>query len=502
MSYWYERISKKHVAVLLMNIPLIMINNIGQISGSYAAGSLATASRTLYDWISVERAFNTFEVYPYVPMSLDTGCIEWLGFSTCETAQFTDWMPIWMQGETDSLHIFNFTVTNQMQFQSSLMPPVIIDRIIADAGTMPSFGELTLKRHVTLSHKLDVAQLNQIVVTTNPEYRGSGVSEPWKSMSLLEFLSGVVYQESYPALQNHEKMMVPSPIKKGVKTLYYITGTSKEDKSCIFDDDCGQQCAWSGTCNPQLYGHHGFVLPSASFMFNWKGAFELGHWPMVAWKYGLYCPAVTDEQDECISDPRPLIIFHPETFTRTIFYNSGRDGDSEKFPDLDLFVWKAQQYVRRDICGDSSIGSQEKDCGIPQKYVFIGHERYASFPESLEGAAYSSEVHSERVTGLRFDYVDFWQINQRMMMQNGEGAQFVPLFWVQRQPVTIKMNENLQFSVLRTYGGSMLRLAAVAWVVYLVAYFGWLAAFFYGISCVDFCKHAEEKYKPFAPVYI
>jgi hypothetical protein len=499
MSYWYERITKKHVIVMVFSIIPLLINGFAQIAGSYAGGCLATASRTLYDWISVERPFNEFEVYPYVPLYLDAGCIEWLGFSTCETVQFQNWMPIWMQGEVDSIHVFNMTETGTTKL---LETPVIIDRIATDAGTSASLGELNLKRSMRISTwNLDDSQLGQIVGMSNPEYTASGVGQsanPWKHISLFELLSGVIYPGAYPAQVIHEKLVVPLPTRKGVRTLYYVLGTSNEDKKCVFDDDCGQQCAWSGTCEPQLYGHHGMVLPSGNFLFNWKNAFELGHWPLVAWKFGLYS-TVKDYPNQGSGEPLPVTIFNSETFSRTIFDNTGSDGGSEKFPGVEIQVWKARLHIRRDICKDLHLGSQEKDCNIPADYVFIGQERYLSFPMSVDGAPMKSEIHSERVTGLRFDYLDVWQINRKISMSDSD---MIPMYWIQRQPMTLKLDEKLQFSILKSYGGDTLTMVAVAWVAYIISYFIWLGMLFYGNSCVDFCKDSSNRYAPFQPSYI
>jgi hypothetical protein len=314
-----------------------------------------------------------------------------------------------------------------------------------------------------------------------------------RQVRLVELLSGVIYKDFYGAEQVHEKLAVPSSVRKDVKTLYYLLGVSPEERKCIFDDDCNQPCAWNGICEPQAYGHHGLVLPSATLFMDWKSIFELGHWPVVGWKFNAFCP-------DCLKN-LPVIVFNSQYFLRSVFENTGSDGASERYPDLEFYVWKRTKYVRRvEGCAGITVGSRGKDCSIPMEYVFVGQGMYVSSPYSSEDIPVASEIHVEKVTGLRFDFLDTWQVNHHVKIQ--EKDVFVPVFWVQRRPALLKLDDSLQFSKLKSYGGDVMELCLIAWIIYVIFNIATIVGFFYGISCVDYCADAKARYAPFVPQYI
>lgn len=231
--------------------------------------------------------------------------------------------------------------------------------------------------------------------------------------------------------------------------------------------------------------------------------FELGHWPMPAFNSKLYCPSGSagGADNNCLREvPLSIVVFNPESFTRTIFDNSG-DAKNEKYPDLEIQLWKATAYLRREEgCQKMTLGSKGKDCDVPNDYVFVGGSFFLSSPKPTGDAKLMNEIHSERVTGLRFDYLDAYQMNHRITAAGKD--LYVPLFWKQQEPAMLKLNEALQFSELKGYGGSLLTTSFICYAIYLSFYFGFCFLFLYGLSCPEFVMDVSNKHKPFAPVYI
>jgi len=509
MSYWYERISKKHMIAFLLSIPVLLCTVSVQMAGSYSLGCIATCSRTLYDWISSERAYNAFEVYPFVHYMLDTGCVEWLGFSTCEAVQFQDWMPIWMQNELVTIRIFNVTSTDQNDlsiFQTAELSPIVAERMNSDRGTSAQMGAINIKRRVTYSHNLESSRFNDVIRTGSSGYTFKGAGSPWTTTTLgqlLGFSSGAALYLDIHSKQNRDATMSsPSPVNKMLHTrsLYYYLSGSADYRRCSFDDDCGSQCTWTSRCDPLGSGNSGLLLPSATFLYNWKSMLELGHWPIPAWHYPNWCLKGSSD-GACWREDPEIIIFDPEISSRAFFANTG-DGTTEKFPDLDIQLWKHVRYARREEgCLTVSFGSQGKDCGVPAGYAFVADGLFVSSPlSSKDGASLRSEIHSEKTTGLRFHYLNVYQISRRMKLKEN-GDTFVPLFWVQEQPTVFKVNEVLQFSALKGYPGEMLTLMLINFFLYMCLFGLTCALFFYGMSCVDFIRAQDAAYKEKYPQY-
>jgi len=332
MSYWYERYTKKHILVFCAAIPVALLNSVIGIAASYSSGCVPTAARTLHDWISPERGYNYWEIHPFVKMALDPGCVEWLGFSTCEVVQFQDWMPFWMQNELVTIHIFNVTTVDQgdsSKFQTAELSPMTVDRIYSDHGTAASLGQLDLKRKVTYNYNFDSSRLDETVVTGNPKYLSGAVTSPWTTARLSELLgvtpSGFTDLDIISARYDTNVFVLPAPTNKYLRyrSLFYFKQTSTDDRKCLFDADCAQQCSWTETCEPLSYGNQGTLLPSATLFFGIKGAQEFNHWPIPAWDYRLYCPNTEFDRSCWNEKSNPVIIFNPQTFSREIFHNTG-----------------------------------------------------------------------------------------------------------------------------------------------------------------------------------
>lgn len=516
MSYWYERFTKKHILVFLTIIPVVVLNGFGQYGQSYMIGCIPTASRTLYDWISVERSDNYFEVHPFVEMMLETGCIEWLGFSTCEAVQFQDWMPIWMHNELVSIHIFNVTAdqADSSKFQTAELSPIVVDRINSDFGTSVSSGELNLKRKVVYDYSsTSMSRFDETIVTGNPQYVSGAAATPWMTTRLGKVFgvtsSELVYLDINSEKHENDVFALPAPTNKMLRSrsLFYFLSTPADHRRCLFDEDCAQQCTWTGLCEPLNYGHQGTLLPSATLFMNWKSVLELGHWPIPAWDYQRHCPA--DGLDtSCLNEkPRQVIVFNPETFSRGIFSNSGNVA-LDKFPDVEFQLWRSAGYKRRDEGCNSQgllLGHQGKDCSVPPEFVFVGDGLFLSSPRpSGADAALLSEIHSERVTGLRFDYLNVWQINRRLLLRKSNTEQvdtFLELFWIRQQPMTMTINADLQFPALKDYPMSMVELIIPLGVLYTLTYALIIVIMMYSSTCIGYLNAREAETLPFKPQY-
>merc|ERR1712224_413411 len=134
-------------------------------------------------------------------------------------------------------------------------------------------------------------------------------------------------------------------------------------------------------------------------------------------------------------------------------------------------------------------------------------ETAPSFLQISSDAIYTmktpGELHSEFVTGVRFDYLDSWQMNVRIKrgFAGASTDHYLPLFWIGREPPTL--NPFIQrFSNLAEYQSSMLTLCFGAYALQNALLFLVLGILFYATGCVQYMKNADEKWKPFKPVYL
>merc|ERR1712046_24381 len=91
-------------------------------------------------------------------------------------------------------------------------------------------------------------------------------------------------------------------------------------------------------------------------------------------------------------------------------------------------------------------GHQGKDCGVPGEYAYAGGHFVSAPLASGTGEPMHSEIHSERATGLRQDYLNVWQMNRRIFLRNSndeKASAFLPLLWIQLQPLLSKLNQDL-----------------------------------------------------------
>eukprot|EP00746_Dinoflagellata_sp_MGD_P156154 gnl/MRDRNA2_/MRDRNA2_85717_c0_seq1.p1 gnl/MRDRNA2_/MRDRNA2_85717_c0~~gnl/MRDRNA2_/MRDRNA2_85717_c0_seq1.p1 ORF type:complete len:498 (-),score=44.06 gnl/MRDRNA2_/MRDRNA2_85717_c0_seq1:2-1495(-) len=497
MSYWYAHITKKYVIILISIIPVYCLHVFCQIGFSYAGGCIATASRTLWDWTVVERPFNLIEVYPYVPMPLDSGCVEWLGFSTCEEIQFMNWMPIWGRSEIDTIYMYNLTsksATDPTVFTAAELAPLELTKTVSAAGTMSMFGSLTWMRNIGYSYSFDASELKKTISTL------MGNQELGTVLSM-------VYGD-ITAKTEGIGLSIPLPTSyqtNKIKSLFYYTSSGQDARACTFDDNCGAGCTWDGSCEPHTYGHHPIVMASATFYFDYKPLFELGQWPLLPFKYVFYCIQAQDAN--CVHEnPLPIQVFDHMSFSTRLYYNTEKV-DNEKFPDMEFQLWKSTAMVRRDEKCDTAtiltgLGHYPgKDCGIPASYAFVAPGVFLSQPQvSSDSPGLDSEIYSERTTGLRFDFLSRWQMNAHV--KSGDKEAFVPIYWVATTPGAMVLDEELQFSVLKGYAPEMINVLYSALCVYGITNLLWLYMFFYGSTCVGYMKIKSAQFAPFMPNFI
>lgn len=497
MSYWYERMSKKYIWSFLLVIPVVLASGFAQWTGSYLQGCIATCSRTVYDWLSPERDLNEFEIYPFVHASYEIGCTEWLGFSTCETVQFTDWMPIWTPTETLSIKISNITnagtLTGVSQITTSMGSTLEVSREYTDNGIAVEPEIVTLKRRLFYTHSFADSRLDEKIKVLGAGVGAGGLTiGSFMTYTVKQLLGGTYMQVSVP--QNIEEIFNQlGATNKALRVhgLYGYRKTHADGKKCAFDDDCGGSCAWGPSCEPMPYGLAGILMPSATILFDWKGIFELNHWPLKAWEYEPYCPK-GDFDARCTEQNRAVAVFSPDAYSLQNFVNQG-DTAAEKFPDLQIQLWKAIGRVRRvENCGGAvQLGSQGKDCGVPAQYAFVGPDLFVSSAGAVD------EISSERVSGLRFDFLETFQINRRLTSDY-----FLPLFWVERKPQPLKLKEELLFSEFKGYASGLGGNIIVAWIIYTAGQLTFIGQFFWGITCVAYCKARGQEFAHLKPDYI
>merc|ERR1711904_609094 len=220
------------------------------------------------------------------------------------------------------------------------------------------------------------------------------------------------------------------------------------------------------------------------------GINELSHWPIPAWRYKYFCPnAGSGGEPYCANEvSSPVKVFNTDSFTLGTYVNQGTT-DSEKYPDVAMQSWRFTGNERRmEGCdGKAYLGHVGKDCGISQDYTAVAQGLFVSSPKDENGIIQST-IHTERNTGLRFDYRDVWQLNRQVA-----GNVFVPLFWMERRPEGIKLREEMNFKALKTYGGDMMLFVAIGYSIYVVSYFILLYMFFYFSTCVEVCNDRKKK---------
>jgi len=504
--------------MLLCLIPVIIINGFTRCLGSYAGGCVGAASRTLYDWIGPDRTFGHFEVHPNVHILLESGCLEWLGFSTCETEQFKDWTELLNQQENLEVTMFNMTANSGSLSSESMkkISPVTMQRTFSDSGTNVWMGALSLSQHMSytvvggesvMSQKVSIPNYANLASKTN----ANNVAGSYFSYG---FVSNFV---AFSAATLNQGLQLPSTtITHNARECWYINSFGSDPGKCTVDADCGSSgCSFNALCDPLDYGHHGIVLPSGSFFFDLYANLWAFHWAKVPWNYRKYRPEAKETfQDKYSHRLLPVQIFNMDIGTPSIYLNAG-EKPMEKYPNIDMFQWKVQGWSRRtEGCDGKSTnpGLRGKDCNlytgapIPEAYVDVGFAMgmaagmiFASRPSG------GGVVYSERMTGLRFGYSDDWQINARV--QNADFSYlYIPVYSMAVNSIVTDGDIQKRFTPAGPLSGSEgnfmawgADLEAVMWINFIlliVSQIMILVGFFNGITCCEHLKQFDKQVPP------
>jgi len=505
MSYWYERITKKHIIVLIIGfIPLGHMNN-ARAAMSYIGGAIATASRTLMDWLAVDYPITHFEVIPNVHMPMEDGCIEWLGFSSCEHVQFKDWMQILTEPELLSINLYNITDNAGKEFAA--LPAINAERTYADAGTLSAGGSLylaltsntklldteNLQSQVVIPNLAAVAGANNQVAANNLLSKVTMASLLGEGGAYFNAGKGGKSQVyNVPAKGTGYRKYTSTPFKlAGVKALYYLTSVGDDQTRC-WDQGCASGCAWSTTCEPLAYSHDGTVMPCGNLFMNYAAA-GFAQLPIVPWSYREYVGADIELR-------KSVAVFDPEIFVSTEYAVTAEEPDAtaEKYPGVKVWSWEAQGLI--PTCAKPSL-IEGKDCDSPKGFVNVDFASslvptkftrilYVSMPEEAKPV-----IKSEIVSGLRLDYVRSWQMNAKI---NGE---MMKMFWISSRPAGIvatpggykatdKFTESFQ-----NYGAEMIVLQLVAGAATCLFLGAAIALLLYASSCIDFWNNISKTYE-------
>jgi hypothetical protein len=508
--------------------------SICNVVGSYTIGCIATASRTVFDWIAVDASFETIELAPYIQFYMEYGCIEWLGFSTCETVQFKEWMEIYTMNEEQSVTLFNVTNTNSQAPTFSAMAPIDFIKGTADGGSISFGGQLILalgskmvpKSTEAFASKVTIPDLLSVSAQGNKMSTVGSVLTTVPVSSLLASKAttgGLIYMDlgptpsfsilNVPAKGTYFKHYAPRNLndpfhrRYAVKGLLYYTNIGGDIEKCGVSQSCAASCVWSSACEPLPYGHMGMLMPSSSFWLDYSAYNGIGHWPMVPWNYADYVV----KEDETAEPPKTLTIINPETFLLSEYENTGL-GTVEKLPGVEVWLWRHVKFL--PTCGVLLNAAEGKDCDAPANMIsvdFVGKILpasfnkilYASLPVADDGAkADTPEISSEIVSGLKIDFTDSYQMNALLRFTNGNTETKVryPLFWILRAPggtASITNNMNKDYT---NYAKDMLVIEFVAWMLYILFFGIVLFMTLWGMTCIDYMKNVEANYT--MPVYI
>merc|ERR1712224_840237 len=132
--------------------------------------------------------------------------------------------------------------------------------------------------------------------------------------------------------------------------------------------------------------------------------------------------------------------------------------------------------------------------GIDEKYAYMSPNMYISYPPEKV-----CEVYSERTSGLRFDFLDVFQMNVKLT-----DTFFLPLVMVERKSGPImgeKLAEKLKFGEIKDYGMGIVTNAFIAWFIHAITQGIFVVQFLYGMTCMAFCKARGEEFKHLQPDY-
>lgn len=513
MSYWYERITKKQVIMLLCIIPFALVSSVARNFGSFAGGIIATASRTMFDWVAVDWTFSHIELYPFVHVPLETGCLEWLGFSTCETVQFQDWLTILAQ--KDDLAI---TFKNQSGPSWSMtttdVGPVTIQRTFLDDGITAAFGGGTLN----LKQKLTMTTIGgEATLPLKTSMVGAGAPVQTR---VTDILGGMA--------KSYRSQSLGTPIRNQLRGLtkntfecYYIKSFEDDSLKCAVDLDCpASGCSFSATCDPMDYGHHGILLPSGSFIYElWGNWLNFAHdFPRIPWNYRKYNPETFPSDDKTITYfsqvQLPITIFNADGGFATEFMNSGLEDNPEAYPNTQVHKWVGTGIVRReeDCAGQTANpGTVGIDCGIPAEYADVGYTMGQGPGFIFASGGKGDIVKSERMSGLMFSYSKAWTMHFRIE-NTDKSYSYVPLFSLAVTSVDVNTDIHKRFAPecpmagglcpVNDWAWDVFKLQWIAYIVFIVTQLIVLVLLFTGFTCVAFCRNNDKKFEPVAPVFI
>lgn len=444
MSYWYERFAKKHIICICAAVAPILIFGLCRVFASYAAGAAATGSRVVFDWLAVDYPITGVELIPYASLVLEDGCIEWLGFSSCEAVQFKDWMKILVIPEAVEITVQNVsnaksvmeadTVDNavgsgwnanqpRMRVDAQFEPvsAVSMTRSFTDAGTMSANGYLYINMHVrhamaegvTLpADPIYIPNFAGIVASANE----AGSAQLLQKTYMKNLLEGTYYNSRYhtksqsifvPAKGTAYRRHTTSPYERdGVKNIYYYASVA--GNKC-WSPMCGGGCSWSTTCEPIHLGFSGLVMPSMDLWYP-NIAFMM-HKPIIPWSWMDYIPGYRFEK---IS--KSLQVYNPEAQVHMEMKPESEKVDAERFPGVKAWLWKSKRLV--PICKSYQALIQGKDCNAPAGMVNVdfAHSNLLGTPYPVHKLLYVSlpapnTISSETVSGLCLDFDYQWTLH-------------------------------------------------------------------------------------------
>jgi hypothetical protein len=398
-----------------------------------------------------------------------------------------------------------------------------IDRKLVDVGTTSLGGALTLKLRSS-SYLTGDAPTGSVTIpnlaSMSAYGKGAGKAGLFSTVevkSLFTEAQGPTYFNlaskyttyglSVPAKGTYYKLNVPQApydtmymekmnrnfgTRNGVKNLLYFQSIGNDMERCLVSPTCMAQCTWSAGCEPLPYGHQGQLMPSGSFWMDWVSMNTIAHWPMVPWKFEEY---ITDVFHE---NPKPVIIINPETFLLSEYKNI-EETTNEKYPGIKGWLWKSAKLVQQ--CEGSYGIWTGKDCDSPDGYVSVDFTSpmlaggmnkvlYASMPSADGGAGMSSEIFSEKISGLKLDFKEYWQMNALF-----QGTPY-PLFAITRKPGAAQLSFADRFgSSFEDYGSTTIVYTWIGHGLNIVLFFIVLYMLFYGLTCVTYLNDVGDNFQ-------
>jgi len=447
--------------------------------------------------------------------------------------QFKEWNVIWSQPEALSITIFN--VTNAAKMSQTLNPegtpthkaldPVRMQRTFVDCGDFSYAGDLGINLCTNTVVTSDIEALSNTIAVPNVGFiagKNNNVLTTNNNLFTVGKMSTVLasYYATGAGSQNY---MLTTPAKNtalrntyagrqarpGVRMLLFFNSIGSNADKCLANPYCGAACAWSTSCEPLNYGHHGLLMPSGSFFLSFAKFNGIAHWPWVPWNWEEYL------KDAELPPKFNFVLFSPETMVHSE-YTVTEETTLEKFPGVKFHLWKTLQL--RGSCGGPSV-VVGKDCNSPTGHVSVDYRFNKKLNINLlyihQAESSGTEIYAELISGLRMDFLDSWQMSAHVRSpadsSSGVKVEKYPLFWMSRRPasnnrvemgidmfkITNKFDEYFQ-----GYGDAMIFFELIGFAVYALTFWMFLYMFFYGLSCVGFINDVSARFKPLAPQYI